>query len=228
MTTRPRLVIVEDHPLVAQGLRALLEPHYDVAEVVLDARGAMAVLERVEPAAVLLDLSMPRRNGIDLLPTIRRDLPNIKVLVVTMHVDKALADLAFKAGAHGFVPKESTAIELRAAIAAVLRGEKFLSPRVPKRAYRGTDVLGNPNLDRLTPRQLHILRLIGEGRNGNEIAETLGVSPRTIEYHRAGIRRALGIATEWGLVRYAIVAGLAGRESDQPQAAPATTGGTDA
>jgi len=141
--------------------------------------------------------------------------------VVTMHVDKALADLAFKAGAHGFVPKESTAVELRAAITAVLRGEKHLSPRVPKRAYRGTDVLGNPNLDRLTPRQLHILRLLGEGKNGNEIAEALGVSPRTIEYHRAGIRRALGIATEWGLVRYAIVAGLAARDPDVPATEPA-------
>lgn len=213
--SRIRLVIVEDHPLVAQGLRALLEPHYDVAEVVLDARNALAALERVEPAAVLLDLSMPRRNGIDLLPAIRREHPQVKVLVVTMHVDKALADLAFKAGAHGFVPKESTAVELRGAIAAVLRGERHLSPRVPKRAYRGTDVLGNPNLDRLTPRQLHILRLIGEGKNGSEIADALGVSPRTIEYHRAGIRRALGIATEWGLVRYAIVAGLAGRDAEQ-------------
>ena len=218
MMSRIRLVIIEDHPLVAQGLRALLEPHYEVAEVVLDATKALAAIERAEPAAVLLDLSMPRRNGIDLLPAIRRGFPAVKVLVVTMHVDKALADLAFKAGAHGFVPKEATAIELRAAIAAVLRGEKYLSPRVPKRAYRGTDVLGNPNLDRLTPRQLRILRLIGEGKNGNEVAEALGVSPRTIEYHRAGIRRALGIATEWGLVRYAIVAGLASREPDQAAA----------
>ena len=75
------------------------------------------------------------------------------------------------------------------------------------------------DLDRLTPRQLRILRLIGEGKNGNEVAEALGVSPRTIEYHRAGIRRALGIATEWGLVRYAIVAGLASREPDQAVAA---------
>ena len=219
--SRIRLVIVEDHPLVAQGLRALLEPHYDVAEVVLDATKALPAIGRAEPAAVLLDLSMPRRNGIDLLPAIRSDFPAVKVLVVTMHVDKALSDLAFKAGAHGFVPKESTAVELRGAIASVLRGEKFVSPRVPKRAYRGTDVLGNPNLDRLTPRQLHILRLIGEGKNGNEVAEALGVSPRTIEYHRAAIRRALGIATEWGLVRYAIVAGLAGRDSDQAVAAKA-------
>lgn len=213
---RIRLVIVEDHPLVAQGLRVLLEPHYEVAEIVNDARQALTVIGRTDPAAVLLDLSMPRRNGIDLLPAIRRDHPRVKVLVVTMHVDKALADLAFKAGAHGFVPKESTAVELRAAIAAVLNGERFLSSRVPKRAYRGTDVLGNPNLDRLTPRQLHILKLVGEGKNGQEIADALGVSPRTIEYHRAGIRRALGIASEWGLVRYAIVAGLAGREPREP------------
>lgn len=209
MSARTRLLIVEDHPLVAQGLRALLEPDHDVVAIVNDSAKALLNIERTRPDVVLLDLSMPRRNGIELLPDIRAEYPALKVLVVTMHVDRSLADMAFSAGAHGFVPKESTAKELRAAIAAVLAGERFLSARVPRRAYRSPNVLRDPTLDRLTPRQLQILRLLGEGKSGAEIAEALHLSIRTIEFHRAGIRRVLGIANEHGLVRYAIMAGLA-------------------
>ena len=206
-----RLLIVEDHTLVAQGLRALLEPGHDVVGIVHDPMRVVATIERAEPDVVLLDLSMPRRNGLELLPDLRTRFPALKLLVVTMHVDRGLADLAFKAGADGFVPKESTAKELRAAIEAVLAGERYLSPRVPRRSYRAANVAGDHSLDRLTPRQLEILKLLGEGKGGNEIAEVLNLSPRTIEFHRAGIRRELGITSEFGLVRFAIVAGLAAR-----------------
>lgn len=197
--------------MVAQGLKALLADHHEVVGIVHDSSKVISTVERLEPDVVLLDLSMPRRNGLELLPELRRAHPSVKVLVVTMHVDRGLADMAFKAGAHGFVPKEATARELRAAIAGVLSGERYLSPRVPKRAYRGAGLTRDPALDRLTPRQLEILTLLGEGKTGSEIAETLHLSTRTIEFHRAGLRRVLGIATEWGLVRYAIVAGLSAR-----------------
>jgi DNA-binding NarL/FixJ family response regulator len=206
-----RLIIVEDHPLVAQGLRALLEPDHDVVGIVHDPLKVIQTIERTEPDVVLLDLSMPKRNGLELLPDLREKFPALKVLVVTMHVDRGLADLAFKAGADGFVSKESTAKELRVAIDAVLSGQRFLSPRVPRRAYRAANVGGNPGLDRLTPRQLQILKLLGEGKTGTDIADQLNLSTRTIEFHRASIRRVLGIASEFGLVRFAIVAGLAAR-----------------
>jgi DNA-binding NarL/FixJ family response regulator len=206
-----RLIIVEDHPLVAQGLRALLEPDHDVVGIVHDPMKVVQTIDRVDPDVVLLDLSMPKRNGLELLPELRRRYPELKLLVVTMHVDRALADMSLKAGADGFVSKESTAKELRVAIEAVLKGDRYLSPRVPRRAYRASSVNGNPSLDRLTPRQLQILKLLGEGKAGIEIAEELHLSPRTIEFHRAGIRRQLGIASEFGLVRFAIVAGLAAR-----------------
>jgi DNA-binding NarL/FixJ family response regulator len=207
-------MIVEDHPLVAQGLRALLEGYYEVAEMVQDATLVLAAIARVKPALVLLDLSMPERNGIELLPQIKKTHPTVKVLVVTMHLDRALANLAFKAGADGFVPKESTAEELRGAIDAVLKGERFLSSRVPKRAYRGVGVIGNPALDRLTPRQLEILRLMGEGKTGPEVATALGLSPRTIEFHRARMRHVLGVPSESGLMRFALAFGLAGGRTD--------------
>ena len=207
-------MIVEDHPLVAQGLRALLEGHYEVAEMIQDPSLVLPALARVRPALVLLDLSMPERNGIELLPLIKRAMPTVKVLVVTMHLDRALANLAFKAGADGFVPKEATAEELRGAIDAVLKGERFLSPRVPKRAYRGVGVLGNPAMDRLTPRQLEILKLMGEGKSGPEVATALGLSPRTIEFHRARMRHVLGVPSESGLMRFALAFGLAGGRTD--------------
>lgn len=211
MTNRTRLLIVEDHPLVAQGLRALLTPRYEVVGIVRDPMRVLAVIGRTEPEVVLLDLSMPRRNGLELLPSIRETYPMVKVLIVTMHLDRALSDMAFKAGAHGFVPKESTAIELRGAIEAVLKGEKYLSNRVPKRAYRDPEAITEPVLDRLTKRQVEILRLVAEGKNVAEIADAIGLSPRTVEFHRASIRRTLGITSEWNLVRWAILAGLADR-----------------
>src|SRR5262249_17190549 len=158
----------------------------------------MAAVARTRPALVLLDLSMPGRNGLELLPLLKKAHPNVKVLVVTMHLDRALANLSFRAGADGFVPKESTAEELRGAIGAVLRGERSLSTGVPKRAYRQDAVIGNPALDRLTPRQIDILRLMGEGKSGPEVAATLGLSPRTIEFHRHRMREVLGVATEAG------------------------------
>ena len=236
MNNRTRLLIVEDHPLVAQGLRALLSPRYEIVGIVRDSLRVLTAVGRTKPDAVLLDLSMPRRNGIELLPSIRQTYPDVKVLIVTMHLDRALSDMAFKAGAHGFVPKESTAVELRGAIEAVLRGEKYLSNRVPKRAYRDPDALGEPVLDRLTKRQVEILKLVAEGKNVSEIADVIGLSPRTVEFHRASIRRTLGITSEWNLVRWAILAGLAtktipdGDESSGAERADALAepGGTSA
>lgn len=205
---RPRILIVEDHPLVAQGLRALLSHSCDVVDIVQDSRRVPSALKDVRPDLVLLDLSMPHRNGIQLLPVMLKLQPDLKVLVVTMHLDRGLADMAFQAGALGFIPKEASADELRGAIAAVLRGERYLSPRVPKRSYRSIGILDEPALERLTPRQREILVLIGEGKSSAEIAEELDLSPRTVEFHRAGIRQALGLSTKEEMVRFAIVTGL--------------------
>ncbi len=203
---RPAVLICDDHPLMSQGLRALLRPGYQAVGVVNDSRELLQTIDSTRPDVVLLDLSMPNINGLELIPRIVEHAPNIKVLVVTMHVDRALADLAISSGAHGFIPKESSAEELNDAINQVLTHEKpFISPRVPRRSFRDGTAVGDPALDRLTPRHKQILRLIGDGKSSQDIADYLGVSPRTIEFHRAGIRKALGITTEWGLMRYAIM-----------------------
>lgn len=161
---------------------------------------------KTKPDVLLLDLSMPHINGLELLPMVRQQFPDLKVLVVTMHVDRALADLAISSGANGFIPKESSAEELNTAIDHVLSSTKpFISPRVPRRSFRDGAAVEHPALDKLTPRHREILRMIGDGASSQEMAETLGVSPRTVEFHRASIRKVLGITTEWGLMRFAIM-----------------------
>lgn len=216
---RPLVLICDDHPLMSQGLRALLNPTLMVVGVVNDGRDVIGEIERTQPDILLLDLSMPHRNGLELLPDISRLFPALKILVVTMHVERAIADLALQKGAHGFVPKEASAEELNRAIAEVLAGKTFISPRVPRRSFRGSTALEYPALDKLTPRHIQILRLIGDGKSTGEIAETLGVSPRTVEFHRASIRKALGITTEWGLMRFAIMLPPEVEEADEAREA---------
>jgi DNA-binding NarL/FixJ family response regulator len=202
---RALVLICDDHPLMSQGLRALLRPSFVAVGVVNDGREVVDEIARTKPDILLLDLSMPHRNGLELLPEITAAYPALKVLIVTMHVDRALADLAIQKGAHGFIPKEASAEELNGAIEAVLAGKSFISPRVPKRSFRDTAALQHPALDRLTPRHIQILRLIGDGKSTADMADILCVSPRTIEFHRASIRKALGISSEWGLMRFAIM-----------------------
>jgi len=207
---RPLVVIADDHPLVAQGLRALIAASCDVVALVEDAREVEAAVAEHAPDLLLLDLSMPHRNGLELLTALRQRFPDLRVLVVTMHLDRALAEQAFLNGADGFIPKEAPADELLTAIATVLHGRRYLSPRVPRRGFRDRETLEDARLERLTPRQREVLRLMGEGKTTAEIADRLGVSHRTVEFHRAGVRRALGITTEWGLVRFAIMTRLGG------------------
>ena len=178
---RTPVMICDDHPLMSHGLRSLLKPNYLVVGVVNDGREVIQEIEKQKPEILLLDLSMPHRNGLELLPDIRAAFPALKVLIVTMHVDRALADLAIQKGAHGFIPKEASAEELNSAIEEVMGGKSFISPRVPRRSFRDSTAVQHPALDRLTPRHLQILRLIGDGKSSQEMAEILGVSPRTVE-----------------------------------------------
>ena len=169
------------------------------------------------PCASAVGGSLADATGQELIPEIRASFPNVRILVVTMHVDRALADLALQAGANGFIPKEASAEELNHAIEQVLSGKQFLSPRVPRRSFRDGAAIEHPALDKLTPRHLQILRLIGDGKSTGEIADLLGVSPRTVEFHRASIRKSLGITTEWGLMRFAIMLRVGGAaDGDEP------------
>ncbi len=210
---------------MSQGIKSLIGTKYLVVGVVNDARELVDSLDRTKPEVLLLDLSMPHVNGLELIPQVRERAPDVKILVVTMHVDRALADLAIHAGAHGFIPKEASADELSEAIDHVLTDEKpFLSPRVPRRSFRDGAAVEHPLLDRLTPRHRKILTYLGDGKSSQEIADLLSVSPRTIEFHRASIRKALGITTELGLMRFAILLSVSGGEAILEEEAAADDG----
>lgn len=209
---RPRLVIVDDHRLVVEGLKQMLGKRYDVVGVAYAGDELLELLRRTPADGLLLDLSLPGRGGLELLPEIRALQPALRVLVLTMHVDRILADAALAAGATGFVPKDAGMDELERALASVLAGKRFLSERVPRTSHRlGPDAV-HASLARLTPRQQSILRLIGKGRTSAEIAAKLGLTESTITFHRQRIRRLLGLASEWELVRHAILVEVASRE----------------
>ena len=213
---RARLILADDHHLLVQGMRSLLEARFDVVAVAHSGAELLAVLERTDADCLLLDLAMPDHNGLELMPDIKALRPDLKVLVVTMHLDRVLADAVLHAGAHGFIPKDSGTEELEAAIRTVLAGRRYVSPRVPKISYRVALGAEHEALARLTPRQQEILRLIGLGKTTAEIARTLGVGPSVVSFHRHNTRKALGIESEWGLVRYAILMQVSTAEARVP------------
>jgi DNA-binding NarL/FixJ family response regulator len=206
-----RLLIADDHALVVEGLRRLLEPTHQVVGVAHSGSEALQLVARQDADCLLLDLSMPGGNGLDLIGPIRAQCPDLKILIVTMFVDKALAEAALAAGADGFVPKDAGIEELQVAIVEVTAGRRYVARAALKRGAASLSEQGL-GLSQLTPRQREIVRMVGDGRTNAEIAEELGLTEGTITFHRTNIRRALGIHNEWGLVRYAMMAKLTGGE----------------
>ena len=206
---RPRLVIADDHRVVVQGLQQLLGGRFDIVGVAYAGDELLALLASTPSDALLLDLSLPGRNGLDILPEIRALQPDLKVLVLTMHADRVLAEASVAAGALGFVPKDAGMDELELALAQVLAGRRYVSPRVPKSSHKVALDAMHASLARLTERQQTILRLLGQGLSSAEIGQKLGLSENTITFHRRRIRAILGLATEWELMRQAILVHLA-------------------
>ena len=205
MSGPARLILADDHHLLVESLRTSLGRRFTIAAVAHDGDTLLGLLPATPADCLLLDMSLPGRSGLELIPHVRRQQPALKVLVVTMHVDRLLADAAFNSGADGFIPKDSGLDELERAITAVLAGERYLSPRIPPH----TQTLGmsavHPALAGLTARQPEIVKLIGDGKTTAQIAEALGLSQRTVSFHRSNIRQRLGIDSELGLARQAVL-----------------------
>jgi len=209
--TKPRLVLAEDHELVGEGLRAALRKHYDVAAIVTDGAEVIAEVARTHPDLLLLDLSLPTRSGLDLLPELVAARPRVPVLVLSMHVETDLVEMAMHLGADGFVPKNATIDELRTAIEEVLAGRHYVSPKLPKHSHRGG--LSAPmGFNRLTSHQQRIVRMIAKGMNSREMAQALSVSVWTVNFHRKNIRKELGVNNDLEMYRYAILVG--GEDTD--------------
>ncbi len=205
-------MIVDDHPVVRKGLQSCLAKHENLKIVGEAADGAEALIKARElvPDVILTDISMPKMDGLAVTEALRKELPNSKILVLSVHSNKDYVFKIIKAGAQGYVSKEAPPEMLYKAIEQVHRGELFVSPEVAQSAV--TEMVNNGGVDgvgnQLTERERQVLVLIAEGRSNKEIANELGIGVRTIETHRERIMRRLDIHSVAGLTKYAISNGL--------------------
>jgi DNA-binding NarL/FixJ family response regulator len=208
---KPRLLLADDHTLLLEGIRLLLEPEFDLVGSVEDGQALLAAAKRLKPDVILLDISMPRLNGIDAARRLRKLLPSAKLIFVTMHAGAEYVTEAFRAGAMGYILKRAAASELIIAIRAVLKGNPYVSPLVTRNAMevlRSSSKREGKLSDRLTPRQREVLQLAAEGRSRKEIAVVLNISVKTVEFHKGNLMRALNLQTAADFTRYAIEHGI--------------------
>jgi len=215
---RVRVLLVEDHHLMSQGLKSMLEPEYEVVGIATDGEAALESVTRFRPDVVLLDLSLPKRPGSEVLQELvaRPDAPC--VIIVTMHTDRSLATRALQLGARGFVPKNAKVGELKTAIEAGLAGRRYISPLVTEQAREDR---GFPDgYLRLTSRQLEIVRHIAQGRTSEAIADALHLSYHTVHFHRRNIRRVLDFHTERDLIEFALQVQQIEESASRPEGEP--------
>ena len=211
-----RVVLADDHAVVRRGVRSLLEaPDIEVVAEAGDGHQALAAVAAHRPDVLMTDIAMPGMTGLELAERVARDFPPTRVLILSMHKDKAYATRALAAGAAGYLLKDSGAAECEAAVRAVVRGESYLSPAVSGHVVAEYTRLAQAEAaaaDPLTSRQREVLRLITEGLPTKSIARRLGISAKTVEAHRGQLMERLGIHDVASLVRYAIRIGLIGAD----------------
>ena len=215
--TPVRVLLADDHALVRAGIRALLQGLEGVT-VVAEAGNGGEVLElarKHRPDIVLLDISMPGIGGLEASAQLKQELPEVRVVMLSMHANEEYVLQALRAGAVGYMLKDSATAELELALQAVMQGETYLSPPISKQVVEGyVQRVGaeQPAADHLTPRQRQVLQLIAEGLSTKEIAYRLELSVKTVETHRAQLMERLQIRDIAGLVKYAIRNGLVSSE----------------
>ncbi len=208
---KKQILLVDDHPLMRRGQADLLnrEPDLQVCGEAATAKAAMEAIEQLGPDVVVVDMTLPDKDGIELIKDIRALHPALPVLAMSMQEEAIYAPRVLRAGGRGYVMKgEGSAEQLAAAIRAVLRGEVALSPRMSARVLQsmvgGESGTGNGPEEKLTDRELEVLRLYGEGWSTEEIGERLHLSPKTVEVHRANMKQKLGFTSTPQFQRFAI------------------------
>jgi len=205
--TRPRILVADDHQVVAQGLKSMLSAEFDLVAVVADGEAMVEAAKRLCPDVIVADVSMPVLNGIEALERLRQQGIAIPVVFLTMHNLAGYAKRALRAGAAGYVLKLAAPEELVQAIRSALDGETFVSPALVRAVFESDD--GRPgepgdHLAKLTPHQREILRLLADGLSAKEIAKNLNISSRTVESHKYQIMESLGAHSSAELIRVAI------------------------
>jgi DNA-binding NarL/FixJ family response regulator len=208
---KPRVLIADDHQILAEGVRSLLEPEFAVLGIVADGRELVSAAKASHPDVIVADITMPSLNGIEAAGQLRDAGVVSKVVFLTQHRDVAYARRALEAGASGFVLKHSVASELITAIREALRGQTYITPIIAGellRSYQNGGAETSALRDRLTARQREVLQLVAEGRSAKEVAAALKISTRTAEAHKARILEVLGLHSTAELVQYAIRNGI--------------------
>ena len=203
--SKARILLADDHTLIVDAFKKLLEPEFDIVATVSDGRSLLRTAYESKPDGVIIDLGMPLLNGADAGQELKKLLPHIKLLVVTMNEDYELAAHAMKHWASGFLLKKSAGTELIKAIREVLRGNSYVTPKVAQHLLE--EFVRDPRSERdrhLTPRQREILQLLAEGRTMKEIAAILNVAARTVAFHKYRIMDEFGLKTNSDLVKLAI------------------------
>lgn len=208
-----RIVLADDHTVVRAGIRAMLEGlgGIEIVGEATNGREALALVEQHQPHLLLADISMPEMNGLEATTRVVKEFPNVRVIILSMHTSEEYVWQALRAGATGYLLKDTEAAELDLAIKAVLNGTTYLTPAVSKQVVEMyMERMGNyANVaDVLTPRQREILQLIAEGKALKEIAQLLKISVKTVETHRSLLMNRLDIHDTSGLVRYAMRMGM--------------------
>ncbi len=192
-----RVLLADDHTLVAEGLARLIESDFDLVAKVDNGWEAVTAAAKCQPDVALLDISMPVLNGIEAARRILEKSPNTKIIFITMHADLTYAREALRAGASGYILKSSATTEIAAAIRNALEGKQYITPLLHLEGH-------SLEKESLTPRQSEVLELVAEGRSAKDIAHRLGISIKTVEYHKQVLMQKLKVHTAVELAKYAI------------------------
>jgi DNA-binding NarL/FixJ family response regulator len=208
---RPRVLLADDHLIVAEALKSLLAQEFDLAGVVEDGRALVEAAGKLRPDVIVADVTMPHLNGIDALIQLRQSGDRVPVVFLTMHRDVSFARRALDAGASGFVLKHSAPAELLSALRAALEGKTYLTPQLAAEvleALKQGPAQANDPFASITARQREVLQLLAEGHPAKEIAAKLSISSRTVEFHKYQMMETLGLRTNAELIHFAIKHGL--------------------
>ncbi len=203
---RPRVLLADDHQMLADALKGVLEPRFEVVGTVRDGRSLLEAAAKLKPEIVVLDIAMPQLNGLDAARQLKRTLPQTKLVFMTMNEDPDIVGEAFRAGASAFLLKQAAALELTDAIDRVLKGGSFVTPRAAEgqahislREPKAREHTAEP-----TPRQREVIQLLAEGRSMKEVASILKITKRTVAAHKYAVMELLQLKSNADLVQYAI------------------------
>ena len=207
--SRPRVLLADDHRMVAEGLKHLLGAEFELVGIVEDGRALIEAAKTLRPDVIVADIAMPRMGGLEALAELKKDDPGVRVVFLTMHAETAYARRALAEGVMGFVVKHSAPAELVLAVRSALEGRTYVTPALAGELFRppGRETPREP-AGMLTLRQKEILQLLVAGRSAKEIAAVLGISSRTVEFHKYRMMETLGLHSSAELIHFAITHGI--------------------